>query len=196
MLPEGLDEAVGDGVALGDGECEEDGEGDEDGEGEEDGEGDEEGEGEEPADEGTAWHTVLAVAARGAACALPRTPRERKLPLSTVTAAALTCAKRIRIACLCCSSGKPCAVRDSETRADRMATFSNNNLPSYIRITSPTVHSPPAGPVSAAPFGASPLVWDGLRGGLVPRGASWAIPGQCYPGSFFPYLSFRTLTRP
>jgi hypothetical protein len=65
---------------------------------------------------GSAWHTVsvFAVAAIGAACASASRPRVRKLPLSKVTAATLTCAKRIRIACLRCSSGLPCALRDSE----------------------------------------------------------------------------------
>jgi hypothetical protein len=130
LLPEGLGEAVADGVGLG--ECEEDGEGEDD------------GEGEGLADKGTAWHVVFAVDAWGAACALPRTPRERKLPLSKVTAAALTCAKRIRIACLCCSSGLPCAVRGSEARADWMATFSHIRLSSYIFITSPTVGASPS----------------------------------------------------
>jgi hypothetical protein len=65
---------------------------------------------------GRAWHTVsvFAVVAIGAACASASRPRVRKLPLSKVTAATLTCAKRIRIACLRCSSGLPCALRDSE----------------------------------------------------------------------------------
>ena len=79
----------------GDGDAEGDGEGDRDGEGE--GEGDGEGVGVPGA--GSAWHTesVLAAAgAREAACAWPSMPRVRKLPLSTVTAAALTCPKRIK----------------------------------------------------------------------------------------------------
>jgi hypothetical protein len=65
---------------------------------------------------GRAWHTVsvFAVVAIGAACASASRVRVRKLPLSKVTAATLTCAKRIRIACLRCSSGLPCALRDSE----------------------------------------------------------------------------------
>ena len=80
-------------------------EGDGDGEGEGDGEGD--GEGVGVLDEGSARHTVsvFGVVATGAACALPSTPRARQLPLSKVTAAALTCAKRIRIACLRGPSG-------------------------------------------------------------------------------------------
>jgi hypothetical protein len=130
LLPEGLGEAVRDGDGLGDREGEED------------------GEGEEEDEAGTAWHAVFVVAAVvawGAACALPRTPRERKLPLSKVTAAALTYAKRIRIACLCCSSGLPCAVRDSEAWADRMATCRHIPPPDYICVTSPMAHSPPAG---------------------------------------------------
>jgi hypothetical protein len=83
-------------------------EGEGDGEGERRGEGD--GEGVGVADDGSAWHTLFVVAgvAVGAACAVPSTPRVRKLPLSKVTAATLTCAKRIRIACLRCSSGLPC----------------------------------------------------------------------------------------
>jgi hypothetical protein len=65
---------------------------------------------------GSAWHTVSVFVgvAIGAACASASRPRVRKLPLSKVTAATLTCAKRIRIACLRCSSGLPCALRDSE----------------------------------------------------------------------------------
>jgi hypothetical protein len=82
----------------------------EDGDGE--GEGDGDGDGDGVADDGSAWHTLsaLAVVAVGAACAVPSTPRVRKLPLSKVTAATLTCAKRMRIACLRCSSGLPCAL--------------------------------------------------------------------------------------
>ena len=78
----------------GDGDAEGDGEGDRDGEGE--GEGDGEGVGVPGA--GSAWHTesVLAAVAREAACALPSMPRVRKPPLSTVTAAALTCPKCIK----------------------------------------------------------------------------------------------------
>ena len=102
-----------------------DGEGDRirDGDGDGDGEGD--GDGVGVAEAGSAWHTVsvLFVVARGAASALPSTPRVRKLPLSKVTAATLTCAKRIRMACLCCSSGLPCSLRDSESAGDRMGTF-------------------------------------------------------------------------
>ena len=105
---------AGDGVAdglvagEGDGACEGEGEGD--------------GEGVGVAEEGSAWHTVsvFAVVASGAACALPSRPRVRKLPLSKVTAATLACAKRIRIACLRCSSGLPCALRDSEATRGRM----------------------------------------------------------------------------
>jgi hypothetical protein len=88
------------------------------GDGDRDGEGEGEGEGEGVAEAGIAWHTVsvlvaavFVAAAFGAACAVPTTPRARKLPLSKVTAATLTCAKRIRIACLRCSSGLPCALR-------------------------------------------------------------------------------------
>ena len=66
-------------------------------------------------DEGSGWHTVsvfdvAAVLAADAACAVLSTPKVRKLPLSKVTVATLTCAKRIRIACLRCSSGSPCAL--------------------------------------------------------------------------------------
>jgi hypothetical protein len=52
-----------------------------------------------------AWFAVVVVAA----CALPSRPRVRKLPLSKVTAATLTCAKRMRIACLRRSSRLPSA---------------------------------------------------------------------------------------
>ena len=60
--------------------------------------GDGDGEGVGVPEAGSAWHTVsvLLVVARGAASALPSTPRVRKLPLSKVTAATLTCAKRIK----------------------------------------------------------------------------------------------------
>lgn len=73
------------------------GEGDGDGEGERRGDGDGDGEGVGVPDDGSAWHTLFVVAGvgPGAACALPSTPRVRKLPLSKVTAAALRCAKRI-----------------------------------------------------------------------------------------------------
>jgi hypothetical protein len=72
------------------------GDGDREGEGESDREGD--GEGVGVPEDGSAWHTVSVFAAvvRGAACAVPRTPRVRKLPLSKVTAVTLTCAKRMR----------------------------------------------------------------------------------------------------
>jgi hypothetical protein len=84
-------------LAEGDGEGDGDEEGD--GEGDRDADGDGDGEGVGVAEAGSAWHTesVLAAAgAREAACALPSMPRVRKLPLSTVTAAALTCPKRIK----------------------------------------------------------------------------------------------------
>jgi hypothetical protein len=97
-----------------------DGEGDGDGDGDLDGEGDGDGVGVPEA--GSAWHAVFVLlgVVSGAASALANTPRVRKLPLSRVTAATLTCAKRIRIACLRCSSGLPCALRDSEATRDRM----------------------------------------------------------------------------
>lgn len=81
-------------------------------EGEGEGEGEGDGEGVGVPEEGSAWHTlsVFAVVASGAACALPSRPRVRKLALSRVTAATLTCAKRMRIACPRCSSGLPCAL--------------------------------------------------------------------------------------
>jgi len=128
LLPEGLAELVGDADRVGDGDDE--------------GEGEDDGEGEELADAGRTWHAVpvAAVVPSGAACAVPSMPRERKLPLSKVTAAALTCAKRIRIACLCCSSGLPCAVRGSEWRADRIARSTHFLLPGYICITCLTDH--------------------------------------------------------
>jgi hypothetical protein len=87
-----------------------DGEGDGDGDGDGGSDGDGDGEGVGVPDAGSAWHTVsvLFVVARGAASALPSTPRVRKLPLSKVTAVTLTCAKRMKIACLRCSSGLPC----------------------------------------------------------------------------------------
>jgi hypothetical protein len=109
----------------GDGDWDWDGEG----EGERRGKGDGDGEGVGVADDGSAWHTLLVVAgvdlgvAAGAACAVPAaTPRVRRLPLSKMTAAALACAKRIRIARLRCSSGLPRALRDSEATRGRMGT--------------------------------------------------------------------------
>jgi hypothetical protein len=109
-LADGLADALAEGE--GDDECEGDGEDD----GDEEGDGDGEDLG---VLDGSAWHAVsvlgvAAVFAAGAACAVPSTPRVRKLPVSKVTAATLTCAKRIWIACLRCSSGLPCALRDSE----------------------------------------------------------------------------------
>jgi hypothetical protein len=91
-LGDALAELVADALLEGDGE----GEGDGDGDGDLDGDGDGDGDGVPEA--GSAWHTVsvLFVVARGAASALPSTPRVRKLPLSKVTAATLTCAKRIK----------------------------------------------------------------------------------------------------
>jgi len=105
-------------------------EGDGEGEGERLGEDDGDGEGVGVADDGSAWHTLFVLAdvvladvvLAGAACAVPSMPRIRKLPLSKVTAATLTCAKRIGIACLRCSSGLPCALRDSEATRGRMGT--------------------------------------------------------------------------
>jgi hypothetical protein len=75
-----------------------DGEGDGEGDGDREGDGDGDGEGVGVPEAGSAWHTVsvLAVVVRGAACAVPSTPRVKKLPLSKVTAATLTCAKRIK----------------------------------------------------------------------------------------------------
>ena len=72
--------------------------GDVDGEGEFDGDG----EGDALACAGSAWHTESAAVVDPwvAACAVPARPRVRKLPLSMVAAATLTCPKRIRIACL------------------------------------------------------------------------------------------------
>ena len=117
----------------GDGDAEGDKEGDTDGEG--DGDGDGEGVGVPEA--GSAWHTesVLAAVARGAACALPSMPRVRKPPLSTVSAAALACPKCIRIACLRCSSGLPCALRDSEATRGPDGYEYSFPLTGYLCIT-------------------------------------------------------------
>jgi hypothetical protein len=96
-VPEGDD--GGDVDFAGEGE----GEGDVDRDGDVDGAGalDADGEDEEVPGGGRAWH-ALAMAGAGweAACALPAMPRARKAPLSRVAAATLTCAKRMRIACL------------------------------------------------------------------------------------------------
>jgi hypothetical protein len=126
-----------------------DGEGDRDGDGDGDGEcdGDGEGEGVGVPEAGSAWHTVsvLLVVARGAASALPSTPRVRKLPLSKVTAATLTCAKRIRIACLRCSSGLLCALRDSEATRGSDGYEYSYPLTGYICITCIADHRPCSG---------------------------------------------------
>jgi hypothetical protein len=124
----------------GDGDAEGDKEGDTDGEG--DGDGDGEGVGVPEA--GSAWHTesVLAAVARGAACALPSMPRVRKPPLSTVSAAALACPKCIRIACLRCSSGLPCALRDSEATRGPDGYEYSFPLTGYLCITFLPNHRP------------------------------------------------------
>ena len=126
-VPAWLAGEVGAAVWVAVGLVEGDWDGDGEGKGERLGEGD--GEGAGAADDGSAWHTlfvladvVLADTALGAACAVPSRPRVRKLPLSKVIAATLTCAKRIGIACLRCSSGLPCALRDSEATRGRMGT--------------------------------------------------------------------------
>jgi hypothetical protein len=86
-------------LELAEGDGDSDGDSDGDGEGDRDAEGDGDGDGEGAGvlEAGSAWHTesVLAAGAREAACALPSMPRVRKPPLSTVTAAARTCPKRI-----------------------------------------------------------------------------------------------------
>jgi hypothetical protein len=92
-----------DGDADEDAEPEDEAEPDADAEADADGEPDAEvdGEGEEEACAGSGWHTVSAgCAASGAACAPPARLRLSKPPPSMVAAAALTCAKRIKIACL------------------------------------------------------------------------------------------------
>jgi hypothetical protein len=124
-------------------------EGDGEGDGNRDGDGDGEGDGDGVGvpEAGSAWHTVsvLFVVARGAASALPSTPRVRKLPLSKVTAATLTCAKRIRIACLRCSSGLPCALRDSETTRGSDGYEYSYPLTGYVCITCIADHRPCSG---------------------------------------------------
>jgi len=138
-------------LVEGDGEGDRDGDGDGDGDGECDGDG----EGVGVPDAGSAWHTVsvLFVVARGAASALPSTPRVRKLPPSKVTAATLTCAKRIRIACLRCSSGLPCALRDSEATRGSDGYEYSYPLTGYICITCIADHRPcPGVPLPGAMF--------------------------------------------
>jgi hypothetical protein len=131
----------------GEGDCNRDGDGDGDGEGDGDGVG--------VPEAGSAWHTVsvLFVVARGAASALPSTPRVRKLPLSKVTAATLTCAKRMRIACLRCSSGLPCAIRDSEATRGSDGYGYSYPLTGYVCITCIADHRPcPGVPLPGALF--------------------------------------------
>jgi hypothetical protein len=138
-------------LVEGDGEGDRDGDGDGDGDGECDGDGDGVG----VPEAGSAWHTVsvLFVVARGAASALPNTPRVRKLPLSKVTAATLTCAKRIRIACLRCSSGLPCPLRDSEATRGSDGYGYSYPLTGYICITCIADHRPcPRAPLPGAVF--------------------------------------------
>jgi hypothetical protein len=124
-----------------------DGEGDRNRDGDGDGDGEGDGDGDEAPEAGSAWHTVsvLFVVARGAASALPSTPRVRKLPLSKVTAATLTCAKRMRIACLRCSSGLPCSLRDSEATRGSDGYGYSYPLTGYICITCPPDHRPYSG---------------------------------------------------
>jgi hypothetical protein len=111
---EALGESLAEEELLGEGSGE--GEGVGDGVGVGDDVGDGVGEGEAVAEDGSAWHLVsvgcVAALAAGAACALPTRPRVRKPPLSKLTAATRTCAKRIEIACLRCSSGLRCSLRD------------------------------------------------------------------------------------
>jgi hypothetical protein len=97
-----LAEWLADEMSDGDAEADVDVEGDVDVVGEVEVEVDGDGEGEELACDGNAWHAVFVSGevAMGAACALPAMPRARKLPLSRVAAATLTCPKRMRIACL------------------------------------------------------------------------------------------------
>jgi hypothetical protein len=130
-----------------------DGEGDGDGDGDRGGDGDGDGVGVPEA--GSAWHTVSVLfgVARGAASALPSTPRVRKLPLSKVTAATLTCAKRMRIACLRCSSGLPCALRDSEATRGSDGYGYSYPLTGYVCITCIADHRPcPGAPLPGAVF--------------------------------------------
>jgi len=126
-------------LAEGDGEGDGDGDGDGDPEG--DGEGDGDGVGVPEA--GSAWHAVFVLfgVVSGAASALANTPRVRKLPLSRVTAATLTCAKRIRIACLRCSSGLPCALRDSEATRGSDGYGYSYPFTGYLCITCIADHS-------------------------------------------------------
>jgi hypothetical protein len=149
---------VGGGLAvavwLAGGLVEGEGDGDGEGEGERLGEGDGDGEVVGVPDDGSAWHTLLAFAgvALGAACAVPSTPRVRKLPLSKVTAATLTYAKRIRIACLRRSSGLPCALRDSEATRGRMGTGTHfrkhaTYASPVLRITARSAQAAAGGPV-------------------------------------------------
>lgn len=148
--PERLGDALLE-LVEGDGEGDRDGDGDGDGDGECDGDG----EGVGVPEAGSAWHTVsvLFVVARGAASALPSTPRVRKLPPSKVTAATLTCAKRIRIACLRCSSGLPSALRDSEATRGSDGYGYSYPLTGYICITCIADHRPCSGvPLAGAVF--------------------------------------------
>ena len=165
-------EWLGDAVLeLVEGDGEGDGDGDGDGEGNLDGEGDGDGEGVGVPEAGSAWHTVsvLFVVAWGAASALPSTPRVRKLPLSKVTAATLTCAKRIRIACLRCSSGLPCALRDSEATRGSDGYGYSYPLTGYICITCIADHRPcPGVPLPGARVCPCHRGSDGLRAGSVP----------------------------
>jgi hypothetical protein len=101
-----------------------DGDGDGEGEGEGDGDGEGDGEGVGVPDEGRAWHAVSVFVADAAcaACALPSAPNVMKLALSKVVAASRTCAKRMRMACLRCSSGSRCALVIRRRPGDGMGT--------------------------------------------------------------------------
>lgn len=171
-------------LVEGDGEGDRDGDGDGDGDGECDGDG----EGVGVPEAGSAWHTVsvLVGVAKGAASALPSTPRVRKLPLSKVTAATLTCTIRIRIACLRCSSGLPCALRDSEATRGSDGYGYSYPLTGYICITCIADHRPcPGVPLPGAVF--ARVITD-----LTPRGpdrfrdahhavAQFSLPSRCLP---------------
>ena len=161
---------------LADGLVEGEGDGDGEGEGERDGDGDGDGDGVGVPDDGSAWHTlsVLAVVAVGAACAVPSTPRVRKLPLSKMTAAALGCAKRIRTPVYAARQGYRVLFVIRRRLGDGWVRVLIFPLTGYICITRP-LHYPSSGSQPSRP---GPRLagfvyprqhgYDGPRAGSVP----------------------------
>jgi hypothetical protein len=129
------------------------------------------GEGDAVAEDGSTWHTVFVAAAahamvpRGmneAAWALPGMPRVRKLPLSRVTAATRTFAKRIRIACPALRQVSRVLFVNSEAFRGWMGMYSHIRDKGYICLT----RTPDLGPPGRA---GRRIRWPGLIDATVHR---------------------------